>query len=111
MFENTNIQKVTVDRSQEAMQAAAELASEMLPRLRAEFPLAADKLEEYLSNGFIDTETGREFDPGERLAAIQAVMDQRDQFDRTELVSRMEAVAQGKDYVTGEGIHSGGTPQ
>jgi len=94
-----------MDRSQNAMLAAGELAQEMLPRLESEFPLAASRLKQYIENGFVDPETEEEFDPGERLAAMQAVMDQRDQLDQTELARRMEAIAQGKD------IHSGGTPQ
>lgn len=112
-FENPNAStpKNEMDRSPEAMAAAQELAAEIMPRLAQEFPNASAKLEEYLANGFTDSETGEEFDPGERLAAIQRVIDQRDLFDHAALTARMEAAAQGVDPETGEKIHSGGTPQ
>jgi|GEM_PF-2226842 hypothetical protein len=110
MFESVQNNNNSESRA-EHLQAAAELAAEVLPQLETEFPLAYDKLQNYLETGFTDPSTGEELDAGEILSKIQDVMEQRANFDQASFSRTMEALAQGMDPDTGEPIYADKTRQ
>lgn len=60
----------------EHLQAAAELAAEIMPQLK-NYPATHNHLTQHLENDFVDDE-GQELDAGEILSRIQDVMDRSD---------------------------------